>query len=103
LPLDEDERIAIFQKAAALNPCWKCGEIGHVKKGCSSTQQASKPRLTLPPTIDLDVAPVLQNNGISDTVEGIIKGSKGPIESYCDLLSTAVERDNIKVLECGVS
>ena len=45
---------------------------------------------------------VLQNNGISDTVEGNIKGSKGTFESYCDLLSTAVERDNIKVLDVGL-
>ena len=61
LPLDEHERKQIFLSAAALNPCWKCGEIGHVKKekDCPSTPQASRPRLTLPPTIDSDVASVV--------------------------------------------
>eukprot|EP00580_Thalassiosira_gravida_P013435 CAMPEP_0201683084 /NCGR_PEP_ID=MMETSP0494-20130426/51941_1 /ASSEMBLY_ACC=CAM_ASM_000839 /TAXON_ID=420259 /ORGANISM="Thalassiosira gravida, Strain GMp14c1" /LENGTH=455 /DNA_ID=CAMNT_0048166853 /DNA_START=224 /DNA_END=1591 /DNA_ORIENTATION=+ len=91
LPSDENERIDIFQKAAALNPCWKCGEIGHFRKDCPSTQQASKPRLTLPPTIELDVASVLQ-----------MKGDSGPFASYCDLLSTAVERDNVEVLDVGL-
>jgi len=95
LPADENERMDIFQKAAALNPCWKCGKIGHFRKDCPSTQQASKPRLALPPTVELDVASVLKPGGKRNE-------SKGPFESYCQLLSTAVERDNIDVYDVGL-
>jgi len=102
LPPDENERMEIFQKAAALNPCWKCGEIGHFRKDCPSTQEASKPSLTLPPTIDLDIASAFQNDGNSGEGGGNTIQIKGPFESYCDVLSTAVERDNIKVLDVGL-
>lgn len=102
LPADENERINIFQKAAAQNPCWKCGEIGHFREDCPSTQQASKPRLALPPTIELDVASALRGSGSGCAREGDMNGSKGPFEAYCDLLSTAIQRDNVKVLDVGL-
>ncbi|KAL9181527.1 hypothetical protein ACHAXT_010332 [Thalassiosira profunda] len=89
LPPDESERIDVFKKAAALQPCWKCGEVGHQRKDCPSTQQASKPRLVLPPTVELDVGLVMQT-------------SEGPFESYCHLLGTAVERDNVEVRDVGL-
>ena len=92
LPADENERLVIFQKAAALNPCWKCGKIGHFRKDCPSTQQASKPRLALPPTVELDVASVLDPS----------VGSEGPFEQYCGLLATAIQRDNIDVMDVGL-
>ncbi|KAL7539359.1 hypothetical protein ACHAWF_006384 [Thalassiosira exigua] len=95
LPADENERIDIFQKAAASNPCWKCGEIGHFRKDCPSIQLASKPRVALPPAIDLDVASLLQTKHKNHT-------SKGTFESYCDLLATAVQRDDMQVVDSGL-
>ena len=101
LPSDENERLDIFQKAAALNPCWKCGQVGHMRKDCLSTQQASKPSLVSPPTIDLDVASVLQpDDGATTKRKRYI--SKGPFEQYSELLSTAIQRDNVKVVDVGL-
>jgi hypothetical protein len=39
------------------------------------------------------VASVLQSND---------KGKKGPFETYCELLATAVERDNVEVFDVGL-
>ena len=102
LPSDENERIDIFQKAAALNPCWKCGEIGHQRKDCPSTQKADKPRLTLPPTIELDVSSILQSNDGKEWVGDETDENKGQFGTYCQLLSTAVQLKNVKVLDSGL-
>jgi hypothetical protein len=98
LPVNEIERLDIFQKAAALQPCWKCGEIGHLKKDCPSTQQSSKPSLILPPTLELDIESVLLH-GIDD---GKASESKGPFENYSRLLATSIQREKIKVFDVGL-
>jgi hypothetical protein len=93
LPFDENERIDIFQKAAALNPCWKCGETGHFRENCPKTEQPSRPRLALPPTMDLDVT----GSELCSEQDGY-----GLFEGYCHLLGTAVQRADVKVLDVGL-
>ena len=91
MPPDENERVDIFQKAAASNPCWKCGEVGHFRENCPSIGQPSRPRLSLPPTIELDVMrSTLSNSG------------QGLFESYCRLLGTAVQEADVQVLDVGL-
>jgi len=95
LPANENERLDIFQKAQLQMPCWKCGEIGHMKKDCPSTQSSSKPGLILPPTIELDIASIID--------EGEASESKGPFEKYSQLLATSIQRsENIKVVDVGL-
>lgn len=98
LPADETERLEIFQQASALIPCWKCGELGHIRAHCPSTQDTAKPPLTLPPTLDLDVASILRTHHDGGEDNGT---RKPPFDTYCDLLSTAIQRDDIKVLDVG--
>mmetsp|Transcript_12077 Transcript_12077/g.24879 ORF Transcript_12077/g.24879 Transcript_12077/m.24879 type:complete len:558 (-) Transcript_12077:99-1772(-) len=105
LPSDEFERLDVFRKAAAATPCWKCGEVGHFKADCPSTQSSSKPRLTLPPAIELDVASILFKSDSNDGSQCYVSPSdqqKAPFESYCDLLATTLQRDSIEVLDSGL-
>ena len=102
LPSDENERLEIFQRAAGVNPCWKCGEIGHFRKDCPGTELASKPRLTLPPTMYLDVSSILQRDYVDEEIQGREETKcNGPFERYCHLLGTAVQRDSVKVFDAG--
>lgn len=93
LPADENEQNVIFERAAINRPCWKCGEVGHQKANCpnNDTQESSKPRLTLPPTIDLNLT------------AAFLDESKAPFDCYCDMLSTAIERENVKIIESGLT
>lgn len=91
LPADENECLVIFEKAAAMTPCWKCGRLGHFKKDCPMEDGPSKPSLPLPPTYDLDVSSALAVNG--DT---------NPWECYVNLLSSAIERENVGVFDVGL-
>lgn len=93
LPPDENERIDIFQKAAAQNPCWKCGQVGHFRGNCPSIGEPSRPRLALPPTIDLDV----KGSKLCNADDG-----GGIFESYCRLLGTAVQHADVNVLHVGL-
>ncbi|KAL3771618.1 hypothetical protein ACHAW5_006645 [Stephanodiscus triporus] len=102
LPPDENERLDIFQRVAAANPCWKCGEIGHFRKDCPSTELAAKPRLTLPPTMYLDVSSLLQKDDDDKEIEDTEHKSRGPFEGYCHLLGTALQRDTVKVIDVGL-
>jgi hypothetical protein len=93
LPADKNEQNVIFERAAINRPCWKCGEVGHQKANCpnNDTQESSKPRLTLPPTIDLNLT------------AAFLDESKAPFVCYCDMLSTAIERVNVKIIESGLT
>lgn len=53
----------------------------------------------MPPTIELDVASVLQLG--NEKSDGCVR-NKAPFENYCDLLATALQRANVKVLDVGL-
>ncbi|KAK1744932.1 hypothetical protein QTG54_004223 [Skeletonema marinoi] len=93
LPLDLNEQRIIFERAALSRPCWLCGEVGHQKANCpnNDVQESSKPRLTLPPTIEMNLT------------EAFLDKSKAPFDCYVDMLSKAIERDNVKVCESGLT
>lgn len=93
LPTDDNERRVIFERAALLRPCWICGEVGHQKANCpnSDAQESSKPRLTLPPTIDMNLT------------EAFLDERKAPFDCYCEMLSKAIERDNIEIYDSGLT
>ena len=94
LPNTEAERIDIFQKAAAQMPCWKCGQVGHVRADCTSTQESSKPPLTLPPTVDLDVSLILKMDNTEENT--------APFQKYCELLATSIDKQSINVYDVGL-
>ena len=85
LPADVDMQMDIFRKSAASMPCWRCGELGHQKRECPSEQAAGKPSLVQPPHLSLDVSSVMD--------------SDRPFETYCELLSTALDRPNVRIEE----
>ena len=85
LPADVDMQMDIFRKSAASMPCWRCGELGHQKRECPSEQAAGKPSLVQPPHLSLDVSSVMD--------------SDRPFEAYCELLSTALDRPNVRIEE----
>jgi len=93
LPLDLNEQRIIFERAALSRPCWLCGEVGHQKANCpnNDAQESSKPRLTLPPTIEMNLT------------EAFLDKSKAPFDSYVDMLSKAIERDNVKICDSGLT
>lgn len=92
LPAAENEQMIIFERAASLRPCWKCGQIGHKKADCPNNfQESSKPQLTLPPTIDLDLSVAFLNN------------TKAPFDCYCGMLASAIERDSVQIIDSGLT
>ena len=68
-----------------VRPCWKCGEIGHVKADCPSNQTAGRPSLIQPPTALMDVSNVLAQDN--------------PFQSYCRLLADTIQRNNVHLQE----
>jgi hypothetical protein len=102
----EAERQEIFARAAALEPCWKCGQVGHLKQDCPASDQASSlPALIPRPVTHVDVSHVLQNtssnrNSTSSTGSS---SSSNPFAVYCHVLSTAIEkRESVQLLETGL-
>ena len=85
LPPDVDMQMDIFRKSAASMPCWRCGQAGHLKQECRSDQAAGKPSLVQPPHLRLDVSSVME--------------SDRPFETYCELLSTALDRPRVRLEE----
>ncbi len=69
--------------------CWKCGEFGHVKAECPSNQSTGKPQLVKPPTVSLQVAGILSTHR--------------PFGTYCELLSTSIQRTSVQVEETGLT
>mmetsp|Transcript_11596 Transcript_11596/g.16913 ORF Transcript_11596/g.16913 Transcript_11596/m.16913 type:complete len:262 (-) Transcript_11596:1806-2591(-) len=67
--------------------CWKCGEVGHLRADCPSSQRTGKPSLIKPPSVEIDVS-------------GILDSDK-PFDTYCNLLSTTLQR-NVRVVETGL-
>lgn len=88
LPCGETERLEIFRRAEELSPCWKCGELGHKKELCQEVQDSAKPRLALPPTVELDVATIEEEESL--------------FEGYCNLLTTSIQMTDIKVIDVGM-
>ena len=68
--------------------CWKCGEFGHQKKACPSTQSTGKPRLVPPASLALNVSDILDQ--------------ERPFRAYCDLLASSVQRDSVSVRETSI-
>lgn len=84
-----EEQAKILQRAAALEPCWRCGELGHKKKDCPSLQVSGLPTLIPRPVVHLDVSQVMSTDN--------------PFLAYCNLLSSAIDRkSSVKVLESGL-
>jgi hypothetical protein len=85
LPAAHEEQLALFQRAAALEPCWKCGELGHTKKNCPSKQESSIPAMIPRPVVKLNVSHIISDNN--------------PFGKYCKELSTTVERESVCLFE----
>lgn len=81
--------LLVLTNNALLFHSWKCGEVGHVRADCTSTQDSSKPPLTLPPSLDLDVSSILQ-------------AENSKFQSYCELLSTSINRESVQVYDVGL-
>lgn len=60
-----------------------------------STQESSKPPLTLPPFIELDVSSILQRTENTETY-------KAPFQCYCELLASSLDRENVRVHDVGL-
>ncbi len=86
---DNDDGTSSTDSTNTMGACWKCGEFGHVKANCPSNQSTSKPSLIQPPTIILDISGILQ--------------TKQPFGSYCQLLSTSIQRQSVVVQETGLT
>lgn len=84
----DSEQVSIFQRASELEPCWKCGEIGHQKKDCPSTQASNVPALIRQPVFQKDVSHIMH--------------TANPFAAYCGLLSTTIERESVLVVESEV-
>ena len=78
-----------------LHQSWKCGKLGHVRADCTSTQESSKPPLALPPIIELDVSSILRRTDNAGQY-------KAPFQSYCELLASSLDRENIRVHDVGL-
>jgi hypothetical protein len=85
-----EERADILERAAALEPCWKCGKLGHKKKDCPSTQASSLPSLLPKPIVEKKTSHIMHANN--------------PFAAYCDLLSTTIDQDYsaVRLFETGL-
>ena len=88
LPVDEKKKKVVFVQASKLVPCWKCGEVGHFKIDCTSTQPSLKPTLIKRPIVCMDVANVAE--------------SSKPFDTYCELLTATLQRKNVQLIETGL-
>lgn len=79
------EQFEILERATALEPCWKCGQLGHVKKDCPSKQESSIPALVPKPMMQMNVSHIMD--------------TENPFVSYCQLLSTTIDRESISLFE----
>jgi hypothetical protein len=102
--ITEAERQEIFARAAALEPCWKCGQVGHLKQDCPASDQASSlPALIPRPVTHVDVSHVLQNTSSNRNSTSSSTSSSNPFAVYCHVLSTAIEkRESVQLLETGL-
>ena len=89
-PTFRSDQVDIIGKEAQTEwfPCWKCGEVGHLKADCPSTQTTGRPQLVKPPLLKIDVSKVLE--------------SDRPFDIYCELLQTSLQRDSVEVVETGL-
>ena len=82
------EQSKILNQAAALEPCWKCGELGHKKRDCPSQQISGLPAQISRPLTQLDVSQVMSMDN--------------PFLTYCNLLGSAIDRKSVRVMEAGL-
>ncbi|OEU18485.1 hypothetical protein FRACYDRAFT_268324 [Fragilariopsis cylindrus CCMP1102] len=85
---DDDDDDDNSSSNATNECCWKCGEHGHVKANCPSTQSTGKPQLILPPQLILDVSDVF-----------LKREEERPFLSYCNLLKTSIQRSHVLLEE----
>ncbi|CAJ1957146.1 unnamed protein product [Cylindrotheca closterium] len=79
------QQCEILERAAAMEPCWKCGQLGHRRKDCLSKQESSIPALIPQPVLHKNVSHIM--------------GTANPFASYCQLLSTTIDRESISLFE----
>lgn len=75
----------ILERTSALEPCWKCGQLGHKKSDCPSEQESSIPALIPKPMMRKSVSHILD--------------TQNPFASYCQLLSTTIDRESVSLFE----
>mmetsp|Transcript_6236 Transcript_6236/g.9052 ORF Transcript_6236/g.9052 Transcript_6236/m.9052 type:complete len:414 (+) Transcript_6236:14-1255(+) len=90
IPKDNEEvRIAMLQQAARKTPCWRCGEVGHFKADCTSSQTSCRPVSILPASIEVNVSDVLY--------------ADEPFHHYCHLLKTSIQREEVILVDTHLS
>ena len=77
LPEDETRRAALVAANEADLTCWKCGEFGHRKHDCPSTQATSKPPKVHPPTVGIDTS--------------VFRQTKSPFDAWVEALYSTIE------------
>ena len=94
--------------------CWKCGEIGHIKRDCPSTQTSSLPSLISRPVIQLNVSTIGDrmkvkgdddnyNNNAINTDSSNSGGGSNLFDDYCSWLSTSLERNTVTLHKASYS
>ena len=81
----QQEQLDLIQKAAESEPCWRCGELGHTKANCPSTQTSNIPSRISRPITSLDVSHIMS------TTTTTARSGDDPFETYCKALSTTIE------------
>lgn len=69
-------------------PCWKCGNLGHFKVDCPSSQSTGKPQLLRPPEMEIDVSHVLN--------------AEAPFDNYCNLLAQSIQYSSVRMVDAGL-
>lgn len=86
LPPGVEDRERVLQKA---RPCWRCGSRGHIGHHCTSNQENSRPKLVLPPKVDVNVADLAD--------------AERPFHAYCGMLVNCAEVRPVGHASCNES
>jgi hypothetical protein len=71
------------REVGQVKTCWKCGEVGHGKTDCPSTQLSSRPAKADPPAAFIDVQSV--------------KNAPAPFDAYCEALMTTIQAETTQL------